>query len=144
MPDKKRFPAGIVAAVALGGAAGTLLRAWVAERWPPTARGFPWDTFTVNVIGAAILGFVVVLLLERSVRSPYIRPLIGTGFCGGLTTFSTWMVETDLLIKGGRVATAAAYLLGSLFAGLAAAWIGMMLARTKWSREVRVPLDPDL
>jgi CrcB protein len=91
----------------------------VAEAVPPTANGFPWATLAVNVAGCAVLGLVVVLS-ERALPSWYFRPLLGTGFCGGLTTFSTFAVEIDLLIRAGHPATAAAYLVASIVIGLAA------------------------
>ena len=128
-----RFPPGVLAAIALGGAAGTLLRAWLAQTVPPSANGFPWATLAVNVAGCGVLGLVVVMS-ERALPSRYFRPLLGTGFCGGLTTFSTFAVETDLLIRAGRLATAAAYLVASLLAGLAATGGVMLSARTAWSR----------
>jgi CrcB protein len=125
----RRFPAGVVAAVAVGGAVGTILRAALARALPPPATGFPLDTFLVNVIGCLVLGLVVVAAMERGTPSPYFRPLVGTGFCGGMTTFSTLVVETDLLIKAGAVGLAFGYLAASLVAGLAATRLGMVVAR---------------
>lgn len=125
----RRFPAGVLAVIALGGAAGTLLRAAVAQALPATHRGFPVATFTVNVVGSALLGLVVVVAIERGAPSRYFRPLLATGFCGGLTTFSTLAVETDRLIKHGAPGMAAFYLAASLAGGLAAARIGMVVAR---------------
>lgn len=133
---RQRFPAGVLAAVAVGGAAGTLLRAWLAQVWPPSTNGFPTDTFAVNLTGSLVLGFVIVAALERAAPSRYVRPLLGTGFCGGLTTFSTFAVETDLLIRAGRTGLALAYVVASVMAGLIACRAGMGLARLVWSREV--------
>ena len=125
----RRFPFGILAAVAIGGAAGTLLRAVLAQALPATGKGFPAATFLVNLAGSALLGFVVVAAMERGAPSRYFRPLLGTGFCGGLTTFSTLAVDTDLLIKHGSVPMAAVYLTASLAGGLAAIRAGMGVAR---------------
>jgi CrcB protein len=77
-------------AVALGGAAGTLLRLAVNRALPSGAGAFPWDTLLVNLFGSLVLGFIVVTAFERLAPSRYLRPLIGTGFCGGLTTSSTF------------------------------------------------------
>lgn len=83
--------------------AGTLARAGVAE-----GVASPWATLLVNVAGAALLGYVVVALPAR-------RPLLGTGFCGGLTTFSTLQLEALELSTGAAVAyLAASALLGWL------------------------------
>jgi CrcB protein len=125
----RRFPAGILAAIALGGAAGTVLRAALAQALPVTTKTFPTATFTVNMVGSAMLGLVAVTALERGAPSRYFRPLLATGFCGGLTTFSTLAVETDRLISHGAPWVAALYLTASVAGGLAAARIGMVVAR---------------
>jgi CrcB protein len=119
-----------LAVIALGGAAGTLGRFELTRLIPPTANGFPWPTFAANLVGAFVLGLVIVLLLDRLPPSRYVRPLIGTGFCGGLTTFSTLVVEVDLLVKSGHLPLAIGYLAATLVAGMAAVWMGMALART--------------
>jgi CrcB protein len=124
------FHPGTIAAIALGGAAGTLGRVELSRLIPTTTNGFPWPTFTANITGAFIVGLVIVLVVDRLPPTRYIRPLIGTGFCGGLTTFSTLVVEIDLLVKAGRVAMAIGYLAASLAAGMVAVWAGMTLARS--------------
>lgn len=95
----------------------------------PSGAGFPWATFTVNLAGALVLGFLVVFPVERLVPSRYAHPLMGAGFCGGLTTLSTLAVEVDLLLKAGRIGVAAVYVVATVTAGLAAGWAGMFLAR---------------
>jgi CrcB protein len=132
---RRRFPAGLVAAVAAGGMAGTLLRALAADLWPPPGDGFPWATFGVNMVGSFVLGFALIAALERAAPSRYVRPLIGTGFCGGLTTFSTFAVQMDLLIKDGHAGTALLYLVTSVGLGLLLARAGVLLARALPNRE---------
>jgi fluoride exporter len=129
---RRRFPPGILLAIALGAAAGSLLRAAIAYWLPPGAGGWPWATFLVNVAGSAVVGFVVITAIERAAPSIYLRALLGTGVCGGLTTFSTWMVEVCLLIKNGHPGTAVGYVFASLAAGLVAARLGVIAARTAW------------
>ena len=107
-------------AVMLGGAAGTLARAGVAEALPVTPGVWPWATLIVNLVGTAILGWVV--------AADRWRALVGTGFCGALTTFSTFQVEIVQLAEGGHAPLAAAYLAVSVAAGLAAAELGRKLA----------------
>jgi fluoride exporter len=124
----------VLAAVAFGGGAGTLLRVVVTRALPTGTNGFPWDTLAVNLSGSLILGFVVVTAVERLGPTRYFRPLIGTGFCGGLTTFSTFVVEVDLLVRAGRVGIAVLYVAASLVAGLALARTGVVLARAAWNR----------
>lgn len=120
---------GTIAVIALGGAAGTLGRVELGRLIPTTTNGFPWPTFAANITGAFIIGVVIVLVLDRLPPTRYVRPLIGTGFCGGLTTFSTLAVEIDLLVKAGRLALAIGYLAASLGAGMIAVFAGMALAR---------------
>jgi CrcB protein len=123
----------VLAAVAVGGAVGTVLRAAVTQALPASARGFPWATLIVNLTGCALVGFVIVTALERVARGRYLRPLIGTGFCGGLTTFSTFVVEVDLLVRARHLATATLYVVTSLVGGLIATRAAVVLARAAWS-----------
>jgi CrcB protein len=87
-------------AVMGGGAAGALAR-WAIERAIPTVGGFPLATWLTNVTGAFGLGVVGVVLLERLPPTRYLRPLLGTGFFGAYTTFSTFRFETVRLLEDG-------------------------------------------
>src|SRR6185437_11410084 len=82
-----------VAAIFVGGALGTLARAALAQAFPHSATSWPWPTFAVNIVAAFLLGYFVTRLQERLPLSSYRRPLLGTGVCGGLSTFSTMEVE---------------------------------------------------
>ncbi len=130
MPALHRRPSSLLS-VGAGGVVGTAVRDLAERSSPAPAGGWPAATFTVNVLGALVLG----ALLEHLARSGpdaghrrTLRLLLGTGFCGGLTTFSTLAVETDLLVRGDRAGLAAAYLLTSLAAGLVAAALGAAAA----------------
>jgi CrcB protein len=125
----------VLAAVAIGGTAGSLLRAEVSDDLPAAAHGFPWATLLVNLAGCAVVGFAIVAALERGRPSRYLRPLVGTGFCGGLTTFSTFVVEVDLLVRAGRLPTATWYVAASLLGGLAVTRAAILLARAIWKQE---------
>jgi CrcB protein len=105
-------------AIFLGGAAGALLRAGLVEAFGDGAPSWPWVTFAVNIVGAFLLGYFITRLQERLPLSTYRRPLLGTGFCGALTTFSTMQVELLRMLDADRYAMAAAYGLGSILAGL--------------------------
>lgn len=118
-----------IAAVFVGGALGTLARAGFEELAAPDPGRWPWPTFTVNIVGAFLLGVFVTRLLERLPVSSYRRPLIGTGFCGGLTTFSTMQVETLKMLEHGHYGLAAGYLAASIAVGLAAVYLGTALVR---------------
>jgi len=82
----------------------------------------PWATLLVNLLGAAILGYVIVALPER-------RPLLGTGFCGALTTFSTLQLEALEMLDDAHVARAAGYLALTAVGGWAAVAAGRRFAR---------------
>ena len=118
-----------LAAVFAGGAVGTAARAGVNALTTPESGHWPWATFTVNILGAFILGFVTTRLLERLPLSAYRRPLLGTGFCGGLTTFSTMQVETLQMLEEQQYGLAAAYCVVSVSAGLLAVYAATMLVR---------------
>lgn len=118
-----------LAAVFAGGALGTLARAGFEELAAPDPGRWPWPTFTVNVVGAFLLGVFVTRLLERLPVSSYRRPFLGTGLCGGLTTFSTMQVETLTMVEHGHYGLAAGYVAASIALGLLAAYLGTMLVR---------------
>jgi fluoride exporter len=124
-----RRRAWIVVAVALGGALGTVARYELALAAPVSSGHFPWATFLANVAGSLVLGVAVVAVPEVRPSSSVARALVAVGFCGGLTTFSTLMVENVLLTRDGAVGVAALYLVISLLAGFAAVALGVGAAR---------------
>lgn len=103
-----------------GGAIGTLARAGLETLLAPEPGQWPWPTFAVNAIGAFLLGYFTTRLLERLPISSYRRPLLGTGLCGGLTTFSTMQVEIVRMVEDGHYGLALGYLTASLVTGLVA------------------------
>jgi fluoride exporter len=128
----------ILVAIALGGVLGGCARYGV-DLLVPASTGFPWATFAVNVTGAACLGLLLVLVLEGWRPTRYVRPFLGVGLLGSMTTFSTWMVETDRLVASGAPLVATAYLLASLAAGLAATVLGMTTGRLVVRRDPGSP-----
>jgi CrcB protein len=118
-----------VTALACGGAIGAIARYAISLGLPTDPRRFPWGTFVINVSGSFILGFLLILLIEQFPRGRLARPVIGTGFLGAYTTFSTFMVEAVELVRDGALGTALLYLAASLVVGLSAMWIGMTSAR---------------
>jgi CrcB protein len=118
-----------VAVVFIGGLVGGLARYETVTHWSARTGTFPWATFVVNTAGALILGLLVVVVLDVMKPSRYTRPLIGAGFCGSLTTFSSVAVAVDELVAHGHVALGVGYLAASLAAGLAAAALGANVGR---------------
>jgi fluoride exporter len=114
--------------VLIGGMIGAPAR-YLADRAVQVRHDtvFPWGTFAVNVAGSALLGFL--LGAQRHLGMPSsLTALLGTGFCGGLTTFSTFGYETLRLLEDGAIAEAGVNVLGSLALGVLAAWLGFQLA----------------
>jgi CrcB protein len=101
---------------------------------------FPVATFLVNVVGAVILGAVAALPADWLAAHELTRPAIGTGFCGGLTTFSTMTLEIYQRLPAHST-LAAAYAVASLLAAPACAWAGYSLTQTARtiSRKRRAP-----
>ena len=118
-----------VAAIFAGGALGTLLRAALAEAFPHPATSWPWPTFAVNVVAAFLLGYFVTRLQERLPLSSYRRPLLGTGLCGGLSTFSTMQVEILNMLGAHAWGLALGYAAASVAAGYAAIYVATALVR---------------
>jgi CrcB protein len=116
-------------AIFAGGFAGAVARAEVAEGLARDPTSWPWATFLVNVAGAFVLGWAATRLQERLPVSTYRRPLIGTGFCGALTTFSTLQLEALDLLDAHRYGLAAGYVAASAAAGFAAVHLATGLAR---------------
>ena len=134
MRRRRRRPSGradprVLFAISLGAMGGATARYKLATWLTVPPGGFPWATFWTNVSGSFILGVLLVLLIERFPPTRYARAFAGTGFLGAYTTFSTFSVETDVLLKDGHAAVAAAYVVSSLALGITVAWLGVILGR---------------
>ncbi len=119
------------ASILAGGAVGALARAGVAKAIPHGSGEWPWATFAVNLAGVVVLAWVTTRLSEMVAPTRYWRSLIGTGFCGALTTFSTFQVETITLAKDGHVGVAVGYAACSLVAGMVLAGAATVIARRR-------------
>ncbi|MCC6628125.1 MAG: fluoride efflux transporter CrcB [Chloroflexi bacterium] len=102
------------------------LTIWLAER---LGDSFPYGTLVVNVTGSFLLGFAVVLTTERLGYGPGARLLVGTGFCGGYTTFSTFAFESLALVEGRAYAAATLNILLSVALSIVGVAAGIWLAR---------------
>ncbi len=128
--SRKRLQPRTLVAVAVGGALGAAARDELATRFPTPAGSFPWVTFFINVSGSLLLGLLLTFVLERWPPTRYVRPLVAIGVLGAYTTFSTFVVETDLLFRDGYVAVGVVYVVASLAAGCAAVYIGIVAGRS--------------
>jgi CrcB protein len=118
-----------LAAIFSGGFVGAVGRAELVETLPYHAGDWPWATFIVNVVGAFLLGYFTTRLQERLPVSAYRRPLLGTGLCGALTTFSTMQLELLRMLDGDRIGLALAYAVVSVASGFLAVAAATNLVR---------------
>ena len=113
-------------AVFLGGCLGGLARYEIGLAWPVGAHAFPVSTLLVNLTGAFALGALVAAASGPPRAPHWLRPALGTGFCGAYTTFASVVTTADLLGAHARPALAAAYLLASLGGGLVMVVVGLL------------------
>ena len=119
-----------VVAIAVAGSLGALARYGLDGFVSRRARGaFPWGTFVVNISGAFLIGLIFTLATEKWGLAPWLRSAVTIGFLGAYTTFSTFSFETYRLVADRAYGLAAANMLGSCAAGLAAVYVGVVLAR---------------
>lgn len=127
----------LVGVVALGGAVGTGAR-YLAVVLIPRVGGWPWPTYAVNLVGAFVLGWLLEALVRRGPDHGHrrvVRLLVGTGFCGGFTTYSSFAVDIDTLLRGGSVAIALAYAVSTVVVGFLLSALGIWVgARTTRAR----------
>jgi CrcB protein len=119
--------------VITGAAVGAPLR-YLSDRAVQSRHDtvFPWGTFTVNVIGSLILGIITGAVAAGG-ASPQVQLAVGTGFCGALTTYSTFSYETLRLLEDDARFFAAANVAASIIAGLCAAFLGVAISKAVWS-----------
>jgi CrcB protein len=120
----------VAVSIAIAGAAGALARYWLdglIGRLAPSS--FPWGTFVVNVSGSFLLGICFVTFTERFRSDVWLRSGVMIGLLGAYTTFSTLSLETYRLLEDGAYGLAIANVVGSLAAGIAAVYAGVVLGR---------------
>ncbi len=117
-------------AIAFGGAFGALMRHFVSGGVSKLAGiGFPLGTFTVNIVGSLLMGFLITAFAHKMTVTPGMREFLAVGFLGSFTTFSTYSMETVLLVERGEWLSAAVYAGGSLIVGVLALLAGMWMGR---------------
>ena len=124
IPSSRRL-----AFVAVGGAVGAAVRWGLAEQLIRPDGSFPWTILALNVVGSAVLGVAIVEARRRPDRESLLIDGLGTGFCGGLTTFSAFAVDTAALARAGDATTAAIYVLATLVLGLGSAALAVSTTR---------------
>jgi CrcB protein len=118
-----------LAAIFAGGALGGGLRTWLSNAAPAHGGAWPWVTFAVNLVGCFLLGYFVTRLQERLPITSYRRPLLGTGVCGGLTTFSTFQLDLLRMLDHSEIGLSLLYAATSIGAGFAGVLFGTAIVR---------------
>ena len=124
----------VMAAVAVGGAIGSVAR-YLMAGWVQSAAwdGFPYGIFMVNISGGFIMGLLVELMALKWSVSLEMRAFLTTGILGGYTTFSTFSLDSALLIQRGSYVSAATYIVGSAALSILALFAGLWAVRTLYA-----------
>lgn len=115
--------------VFVGGGFGSVLRFLVGKWLNASNGGFPYGTFTANIVGSLLIGIILGLAAKNNSLSESQTLLLATGFCGGFTTFSTFAYENQAFLKSGDFTSFALYTIASFVVGFLAVFLGMYLAR---------------
>lgn len=116
--------------VGLGGGVGSMIRYSISVLFNKFSTTlFPWPTFIVNVLGSFLMGLLISYFGRSLIVSPNLKLLLVVGFCGGFTTFSTFSIEGLNLLNSGNTTIAITYILGSVFFGLIAVWLGVTIGK---------------
>jgi CrcB protein len=118
-----------LASIFVGGAVGAALRVELTTQYLSAPTSWPWAVFAINISGAVLLGYIITRLQDRLPLSTYRRPLLGTGFCGAYTTFSTMQLELLKMLDHRSYILAAGYALASITAGYLAIFSSTVLTR---------------
>ncbi|MFK0255262.1 fluoride efflux transporter FluC [Streptomyces sp. NPDC090445] len=132
VPAQRAEPQGpVLAAVAAGGALGSVARYGMELLWPAGPGAFPWATFWTNTAGCLLIGVLMALIGEGGRTSPHplLRPFVGVGVLGGFTTFSTYAAGFARLLDEGEAERALAYAGLTVVAALGAVWAGAWAMR---------------
>ena len=123
-------------AIAIGGALGALSRYWtvgwvsvyIEDRFP-ALDSFPFGTLVVNILGSLLIGVSYILIVEKMHLTPHWQAIVMVGFLGAFTTFSTFSLETLVLLQDGRTLAGLGYIFASVVICLAAVSAGMWTAK---------------
>ena len=116
--------------VFIGGGVGSALRYMVGKFLKTSASGFPWSTFSVNVLGSLLIGILMGVTLKNSSFSENQTLLLISGLCGGFTTFSAFAYENQVFLKEGDLTSFFIYTFGSIGLGLAAVFLGLFISKS--------------
>ena len=115
--------------VFIGGGTGSVLRYLIGKFLNNSQTGIPYGTFTANIIGSLLIGFILGFAAKNEAISQSSTLLLATGFCGGFTTFSTFAYENHLFLKSGDFTSFALYTIASFVLGFLAVFAGIYLIK---------------
>lgn len=116
--------------VFVGGGFGSVLRYVLGSLLNNEKGGFPYGTFTVNMLGSLIIGIILGIALKNDTLTSNQTLLLATGFCGGFTTFSAFAYENHVFLKSGDFSSFALYTIASFVIGFLAVFFGLFLAKS--------------
>lgn len=131
----------LLAVIAAGGVLGAEARYGIGAAIGESGSAFPWTTVLVNASGCLLIGVLMVAVLELARPHRLMRPFLGVGVLGGYTTFSTFAVDVERLIRDGRAAVALGYIAASVLLCLLAVVVGAALTRAVGRRLTRTPSE---
>ncbi|MDR5589639.1 fluoride efflux transporter CrcB [Christiangramia sp. SM2212] len=114
--------------VFIGGGLGSSFR-FIISKYLNASSLIPYGTFLVNIVGSLILGIILGWALKSNTLNSPINLMIGVGFCGGFTTFSTFSFENYSLIKSGDYLSFSIYFFGSIILGILAVLAGVIISK---------------
>jgi len=120
---------GVILSVGVGGGLGALIRYFVAGWVQPQGSDFNWGIFAVNISGGLMMGLIVEASALKLNLSPELRAFLTTGILGGYTTFSTFSLDSVLLLQKGAYMAAAGYIIGSVVLSILALFAGLWIVR---------------
>jgi CrcB protein len=124
---------GTIFAVGVGGGLGALARYYIAGWVQPAGASFNWGIFAVNISGGLLMGLIVEASALKLNLSPDLRTFLTVGILGGYTTFSTFSLDSALLLQRGEYGQAAAYVIGSVVLSILALFAGLWIVRSLYA-----------
>ena len=121
---------GTVLAVGVGGGLGALARYYIAGAIQSAVTTFPWGIFVVNISGGLMMGLIVEASALKLNLSPELRAFLTVGILGGYTTFSTFSLDSALMLQKGQYIAAAGYMIGSVVLSILALFAGLWIVRS--------------